>query len=55
MQKFILNPRTLVLFLGYMSNDEEVCQGDWPPLGQAQSGFRYMVGNTTLFNSTRSY
>jgi hypothetical protein len=38
-QKFILNLRTLVLFLGYMSNDEEVCRGDWLPLGKAQSGF----------------
>ena len=38
-QKFILNLRTLVLFLGYMPNDEEVCREDWLPLGQAQSGF----------------
>ena len=35
-QKFILNLRTLVLFLGYMSNDEEACRGEWLPLGQSQ-------------------
>jgi hypothetical protein len=38
-----------------MPNYEEVCREDWLPLGKAQSGFQNMIGNTTLFNSTRSY